>query len=291
MLRSRMFTTAFRFFAALAAAALAGAFIGAVGSNPEDGWVDRVVGPISVGWMGGVGNHLGYTVMLSLAVVAALLGGIHVAFRDADPEAEAEVVRTDSVPLTRAPTGTNFLPIVAAFGVAILIVGQITEVAVTLAGFGILAAVVAVWTLRAWAERATGDERTNSELYERFVEPLRVPLLSLIVVAVVAIALSRLFLAVTATGAVVLFTVIGSAFLFGAALLAARPAISKNAVTIALFIGALALVGAGIAAAVVGERDFEHHGEEDHGAETGGVTEDGLAPFVIELPAEAEGDG
>ena len=36
--------------------------------------------------------------------------GILIAFRDADPEAEAQVVRAESVPLTRAPAGNNYLP-------------------------------------------------------------------------------------------------------------------------------------------------------------------------------------
>jgi hypothetical protein len=286
-----MLTTAFRFFAALAVAGLIGALVSAVGSNPEDGWMDRVLGPLTVGWKGGVGDHLGYTVLLSMAVVAALLAAIHIAFRDADPESEAEVVHMDSVPLTRAPSGTNFLPLVAAFGVAVLMIGQITNKFVTVAGLALLAVVIGVWMLRAWAERATGDDQINHELYERFIEPFRVPVLSFVVVLGVAIALSRVLLAVSKTGAVVVFIVVGSLILLGASLIAARPAITKNAITITLFIGAIAVIGAGIAAAVVGERDIEHHGEvhdepmeqEEHGGDGGGSggQEGGLAPIHV----------
>jgi hypothetical protein len=295
MLRSRMFTPAFRFLAAMSAAGLVAAFISGVGSGDGQGFIDRVLGPISVGWKGGVGNHLAYTVLLSMGVVAAILAALHIALRDADPEAEAEVIQAESVPLTRAPTGTNFLPLVAAFAVALLMIGQITDEAVTIAGFGVLIAVTGVWMLRAWAERATGDDEVNRQLYASFVEPLRIPVLAVIIVGVIAIGLSRVLLAVSHTGAVVVFGVVASIFLFGAALIAARPAISRDTVTLVLFIAAIVVVGAGIAAAVVGEREFEHHEEEIHGGagagegSTEGSTEGGLGPIVVEPPSTTPG--
>jgi len=54
MLSSRMFTTAFRFFAGLAIFSLIAAF--AIGFTSESqSLMDRVLGPISLGWKGGVG--------------------------------------------------------------------------------------------------------------------------------------------------------------------------------------------------------------------------------------------
>ena len=238
MLRSRMFTTAFRFFGALSAAALVAAMVSAMGSDTEQGWMDRIVGPMTVGWKGGVGDHLAYTVLLGLAGVAGVLAVLHIAFRDADPEAEAQIAHTDSVPLTRAPTGTNFLPLMAAFGVAIVLIGLITNKFVVIAGLAVLVMVIGVWALRSWAERATGDDEVNSELYHRFIEPFRIPVLSIVGIGVVAIGLSRVLLAVSEVGAVVVFTVVGTFFLFGAILLAARPAVTKNVITIVLFVGA-----------------------------------------------------
>jgi hypothetical protein len=259
-LRSRMFTPALRFFSAFAVFGLVGAFTLAFTSGQS--LLNAVLGPISIGWKGGVGNHLTYTVLLSLGVVSAVLAMLHVAFRDADPDAEAQVVHTDSVPLTRAPSGTNFLPLMAAFSVAILVIGQITNKFVTLAGFGVLLAVIGVWVLRAWAERATGDDEVNREIYQRFVEPLRVPVLSALAIAVVVIGLSRVLLAVSEIASVAVFGVVGAVVLLGAALLAAKPQITKNAITILLFVGAILVIAAGIFAAVQGEREIEHHGEE-----------------------------
>jgi hypothetical protein len=288
MLRSRMFTTAFRFFAALSMAAIVGAVVSAMGSDTDQGLIDRVVGPLTVGWKGGVGDHLAYTTLLGVAVVAAALAVLHVAFRDADPEAEAQLVHTDAVPLTRAPSGTNFLPLVAAFGVGVVLIGLITNKFVVIAGLTLLVIVVGVWALRAWAERATGDDEVNTQLYERFIEPFRIPVLSILCIAVLALGLSRVLLAVSEIGAVVVFIAVGSAFLLGAILLAARPAVTKNVLTIVLFVGAIVIIAAGTIAAVHGQREFEHH-EEQEGVTPGGG-EGSLGPIgpnavVIDLPS------
>lgn len=288
--RSRVFTPAFKLFAALAGFGVVAAFVSAVATE-DQGIVDMILGPVSLGWKGGVGNQTGYTILVSLAVVAGALAGILIAFRDADPEAEAEVALTETVPLTRAPSGTNFLPILGALSVLVIVLSQVAARWVLYAGLGLLLITVVTWTLRAWAERATGDDEVNREIYSRFIEPLRVPVVSAIVIAVVVVALSRVLLAVPKTGAVAVFAVIGTVVLFGMAFLAARPQISKNATTIALFIGAIAVVLAGIVAAVVGEREIEEHGDEHGGEGAESVeseTEAGLAPpseHVIEVPA------
>jgi hypothetical protein len=287
LFRSRMFTPAFRLFAALAVFGLVGAFVSSLATDDQS-LMNALVGPISLGWKGGVGNQTGYAVLVGLAAVSGFLAGVHVALRDADPEAEAEVVRTDSVPLTRAPSGVNFLPLVAAFGVGVLIISQLTSFWVALAGFGILAAVTFTWMLRAWAERATGDDEVNRRIYARFIEPLRVPVVAAVIIAFVVLSISRVLLAVSKTGAVAVFGVIGAVILLGMALIAARPQISKNALTILLFVGAVIVIGAGITAAVIGQRDIEKHGGEGHGgagAHSGGPEEGGIGPIVVEPPA------
>jgi energy-converting hydrogenase Eha subunit E len=150
-----------------------------------------------------------------------------------------------------------------ALAVGVILLGLITNKYVTIGGMILLLAVVGTWTLRAWAERATGDDEVNRDLYLRFIEPFRLPILSVLCIGVVALGLSRVFLAVSETGAVVVFIAVGTLFLFGAILLAARPAVTKNVVTIVLFVGALAVIAAGTVAAVQGERDFHHEQQEE----------------------------
>ena len=266
MLQSRMFTTAFRFFAGMAIFALLAAFVLGVTSQ-SGGLMDRVIGPLTLGWKGGIGNHFGYTFFVSLFAVAAGLAGVLVAFRDADPEAEAQVVHTESVPLTRAPSGSNYLPSLAAFSAILMMIGMGTRSSgLTLGALAVIIATAFIWTLRTWAERATGDDTVNAELYHRFVDPLRTPVVAIVSIAVVAIGLSRVLLAVSKTGSVIVFGVAALLFFGVATLLALRPKSGRSVATVLVVIGAIAVIAAGIAGAVAGEREIEHHDPAHEGA-------------------------
>ena len=57
-----------------------------------NGAIDAIVGPLTLGYKGGVGDHLGYAVLLGFSVNMAGLGVASLAFRDADAEALAQKV-------------------------------------------------------------------------------------------------------------------------------------------------------------------------------------------------------
>ena len=57
------------------------------------------VGPLSLGWKGGVGDHIGYGVLVALAAVSLTVSLVLVSFRDADAAAHAD----RSGPLTSPP--------------------------------------------------------------------------------------------------------------------------------------------------------------------------------------------
>src|SRR6185503_13278008 len=103
MLRSRAIPVSFRFYIGFAVAALVGAVTAALGSNDGDPIIDRVLGPLTFGWKGAIGDHLTYTVLVGVAVVAIFVGVVITAFREADASAVAQVVDLDAAPLTRAP--------------------------------------------------------------------------------------------------------------------------------------------------------------------------------------------
>ncbi|MCU0312023.1 MAG: hypothetical protein MUE36_13900 [Acidimicrobiales bacterium] len=282
MLRSRAFTPAFRFFAGLSVLALVSAFVAGFTSEAQDP-IDRVLGPLSMGWKGGVGNHVAYVAFLSLFAVSAALAGILVAFRDADPEAEAEVVRTDSVPLTRAPAGMNYLPAFAAVGLAVVLIGMATaSTGLALAGVAFLVIIGFTWTLRTWAERATGDDATNAELYHRIIDPLRVPVVAIIAVGVVVIGVSRVLLAVSKTGSVVVFSLIAITIFSITVLLAFVPRSGRYVLTGLVVLGAVLVIAGGIIGAVAGEREFEKHGSEPTEEPAAGESvESSMAPIVV----------
>lgn len=263
MFRSRAITVSFRFYGALAGAALVGAIVAALASNDSDALINRVTGPISVGWKGSVGDHLAYTVLLGLAIVAAFLAILLTAFRDADASAEAHAARLDVVPLTRAPAGANYWPIVSAFAVATILIGlAISSKGLAWAGAALLAISVITWTIRAWAERATGDDLTNLELYHQLMEPLRLPLLAILLVGIMVIGFSRVLLTLpNKNSSAVVFGLLAVTVLIGAIAIALKPRISKSALTLVLFVLGLAVIAGGIVGAARGSREIEHHPE------------------------------
>jgi len=269
MLRSRAIPVSFRFYVGFAVAALLGAITAALGSNDDAPVINRVLGPITVGWKGAIGDHLAYSVLLGVAVVAGFVGILLTAFRDADASAVAEVVHSESAPLTRAPLGANYWPIVSVFAIATLLIGlSISSQNLAIAGGIALGASALMWTLRAWAERATGDERSNVELYQQLVEPIRLPALSIIIIGVVAIGFSRVLLALPNTkSSAAVFGVVALVFLLGAIGVALKPRISKSIVILLMFGLGLAIVVGGIVGAALGHREFHKHEIEPTGQE------------------------
>ena len=87
--------------------------------------VDSVIGPISFGWKGWIGEHVGYTVLMVFSGVMLVLGGFTMAFRDGDAEALAELDGVDvaDVPEPTRPWGVSFWPLLCALGAGVVVVG------------------------------------------------------------------------------------------------------------------------------------------------------------------------
>jgi hypothetical protein len=269
MLRSRAIPVSFRFYIGFAVAALVGAIVAALGTNDGDPIIDRVIGPLSIGWKGGIGDHLAYSVLLGVAVAAAFVGIVLTAFREADASAVAQVVDLEAAPLTRAPIGANYWPIVSVFALAVVLIGlSISSQNLAIAGGIALAAAILMWTLRAWAERATGNERANVQLYQQLVEPIRLPVLSIILIGIVAIGFSRVLLALPNTkSSAAVFGVVALVFLLGAIGVALKPRISRSIIVLLVFGLGLAIVVGGIVGAALGHREFHKHEIEPAGQE------------------------
>jgi hypothetical protein len=258
-----MITTGSKFFYALAGVLLLAAFV--YGYSTGGGGV----GPVSFGYKGGVGDHLGYGILLTAAVAAAFTGFCTTAFRDADPETSTEVLGTDGLPPAPAP-GASYWPVVGAFGVALVIVGIVLNNVFFVAGLIALGAVAVEWTMQAWSERATGDPAVNREIRNRIMLPIEVPVAGALIIAVVVVGYSRMFLAVSKLGAVWAALAI-AAIVFGlGALLSSRPRIRTDLVAGLVALAAVVTIGFGVFGAVAGEREFHDLGEEGHESEGAG---------------------
>ena len=255
-----MFTTGFKFFFGLALALVSGAVVYGYSTGGNH------LGPLSMGWKGGIGEHLGYVLLLSLAFVAAAVALFMVYFRDADPAAQAHYLGVERVSAHSLVTA-SFWPVVGAFGVGAMAIGLVLHTAVFISGL-ILCVVVAVeWLMDAWADRATGDPQANRELRNRVMAPIEIPVLGAAIVAVGVLATSRILLATSKLGSVVVAGVVSVVILGLAILFVSKPRVNKNIVSATVLVVAVAVLLGGIVATITGERDFKHHEVHEHPTE------------------------
>jgi hypothetical protein len=253
-----MIPTGLKLYIGIAMTAVTAALIGGYTSGGD------VVGPLSAGYKGGVGDQVSYTVLVGVAFVAIIVGSLLTIFRDADAEAVAESMGTSVVPVGQRPVAASIWPIVAGLGVAFVSVGMAVNATVTGVGIVILTIVAFEWTMTAWADRATGDTTTNLALRNQVMGPFEVPLLGLLGGGMFVIAASRVFLRFPGTGAVVFGAVIAIAVLCVGALLAQRPNISKNVGTaLVAVIAILVLAGGVFSAATTEHHEIDEHSDEE----------------------------
>lgn len=257
-----MFTTGSKWFfgLGLVSLVLAAAYGWSTGGNE--------LGPVTAGYWGGVGDHFGYTLLVSIGAAGVLLGSISVAIRDAAPSAVAEVAGTDVAPTVSPPAHAAYWPILGAFGAALVVLGLVISNVMFVIGWFVLLGVAVEWIVLAWSDGATGDAATNRLVRNRLMGPFEVPLVGFLVVGGTVLAFSRLLLTSSALGAVWVATILGGVILAIGAVFAARPRLSPNIVVGALLVCALGVVVMGVASAARGERIIEHH-EADHGGDGG----------------------
>ncbi len=258
-----MIPTGFKLYAGIAFAALTAAVIGGYSSG------GTVVGPISAGWKGGIGDWVSYVVLVGVAFVSIIVGGLLTTFRDADAQAVAASMGRAQAPVGQRPVAGSVWPIVAGLGAAFLMVGIAVNAAITGVGLVIVSIVAFEWTMTAWADRATGDAETNENLRNQLMGPFEVPLLGLMVAAIVAIAVSRILLASSELGAVVVGGVVAVIILGIGVFAALGPKVSKNVITGLVSITMLAILVGGVWGAVQGTRVIEEHHEDEAGLEEG----------------------
>lgn len=130
---------------------------------------------------------------------------------------------------------------------------------------------------------------SDDHLRSRIGVPLLMLLALLGGIGVLLFSLSRILLAISPTGAVVIALAVAGFVLLVASTLGQNPAVSGRALGVALAIGLLGVGGAGVAALQAGPREIEPHGAE---AEAGSAQaqedgDDGGGDGGEEIPEEA----
>ncbi len=248
--------------------------------------VNSILGPISFGWKGWVGDQVGYSVLMAFAGVMVVLGGFTSVFRDGSPEALAELqgatVEPGEITGTRVdlrvvtPQGLSMWPIFTAFSAGAAIVGL--AVSTLLFGIGCVGLLIAgvEWTVKAWSERATGDPVQNKAIRDHLMHPLEIPIGAVLGIALVIFCMSRILLAVPKVGAVFFIIIFATTVFVVAILLASRPELKRSVLVGALLVFGLLVIAGGIVGGVAGQREGEEHGDEESL---------GTSSFVVDLPA------
>lgn len=239
------------------------------------------LGPLTVGYKGAVGDHLGYGILLSGAVVAVVLGVVTTVTRDADAAAVAQVAGTADVPAVR-PTGTSYWPPIAAFGVALVVVGLVAEPLLFVFGLVVLGIALVEWAVQTWADGATGDPETNRRIRNRLMNPIEFPAAGALALVVVALSFSRVFLSLSSEAAVWVALALAVVVVGGGFLVASRPKVSANVVVGLLIAAALVVIGLGVAGGIAGTREFHEH-EEQGGHEAEGALAAAATPVTVEV--------
>lgn len=243
----------------------------------------------------GQGGVLG-TVGLATATVGLIgLASINAMLRDSNVFADDEAPVESSSAAQFAPAASVW-PLGFALGAVIVAVGLITYQPIVVIGLVVLVATGAEWSVQAWSERASGNVEHNSAVRSRLSNPLEYPVGGAIAIGVVVFAFSRVMLWLSKTNTVVAFAVLAAVVLAVAFAISYRPNLGIGTLGGVVAVGAVAVVAAGAAAGLDGERDiheFEttsiwqdealHHPEEyAHGAEEG----EHPAELICESPEE-----
>jgi len=288
-----MVTTGSKFFYGLAGVGLLAAVVygiitngvdhgGVVSVLTGDGAVDAVIGPLTLGYKGGVGDHLGYAVLLGFSASCFGLGLATSFFRDSDAEALAELEASGEVPVVVAPQHISFWPIVMAFGAALMMIGLAASPTVFVVGILVTAIAGLEWTVQGWAEMATGDPELNVALRARLMRPIEVPVGAIIGILVALLCISRIFLATAGFGAMMVGTALAAVIFIGAVILSSQPQIKRTALVAAAIAFAVAVLAVGIGGAIAGPSEHEKH-EPKPAAEQSqsGAPADSVVPATV----------
>jgi len=267
-----MFKTGSKFLYGVAAFGFVAAiaFAIATGGNKIDG-VDTILGPLSLGYKGGIGDHIGFSILVALTVVAFALAVLIASIRDGDAEAAAQVAGLETVPDVPAPATVNYWPIVAAFSVAAVVLGLAIGSTIFVIGMVGLTVATVEWAISAWSERITGDPAVNTSIRNRMMHPIEIPVASVLGIGLFVLAISRILLALPKNGSYLVFGLV-PAVIFGVGILiVTKPKLSRSVIAGLLLFGGFAVLAGGVGAAIAGEREHEGGGEhKEEGGEHGG---------------------
>ena len=222
--------------------------------------------PLSLG-PGGGGDHFGGTLLVT-TVIAALAFAVVASLRSvADSDVEPPTPSDAPPPSMRPVTdpgpnaGASALPLLVAVGLAFVGVAAATGAPAFYLAVALLLVASAGWLSQAFTEHPLVTARMADRVSRRTTSPFTYPILAVLLGAVVAISISRVYLTITETAAIVVSGMVATVLFVGCLVLASGRNVSRRLTAGLAGLALVSVVGAGAASAARGERVIEHHGE------------------------------
>lgn len=222
--------------------------------------------PLSLG-PGGGGDHFGGT-LLVVAVAAALCYAVVTSFRavtddDVEPPLPADAPPPSLRPVSeQAPAvGASSFPLLGAVGLVLVGVAAAGGSLALYFGAAVLAVAGAFWLGQAFKEHPLATARVGDRFSRRTTSPFTYPVLAVLLGAVVAISVSRLYLTITEKAAIVVSGLVATVLFVGCLVLASSKNVGRRVTSGLAGLALVSVIGAGAAGAARGERTIEHHAE------------------------------
>jgi hypothetical protein len=223
------------------------------------GATDALLGPLTFGYKGGVGDHLGYAVLMGFALTCLAMGVATTVFRDADARSVAEIEGVESLPVVNTRPAISYWPLVASFGVGLVVIGLATQPVTFVIGLIVVIISAIEWALTAWADEISGNLEANARYRSQLLGPIEIPVAVVLGILVVVFSFSRLLLAVSKSGSVIVAGVLAASIFGIALLLSIRPNIRRGLIAAILLVAAIITITAGIVGGALGQRKVEEH--------------------------------
>lgn len=203
-------------------------------------------------------DALGTTTLVFLAMAAfALAVAVLLATPDTPPFVAPDTPLAEQTPVGGRPSPPSLYPFGAAVGIGLLALGAATNGTVQVASLVVLVLVGAAWLIQHWTEDPAYNSAFGGRIRDRFVLPVGLPLGVAALVAIIAISLSRVFLALPETATRGVALAVAVVVLVSAFVIAASSKMAKTALALLTSFALVAVVAAGIVGVSHGERKFE----------------------------------
>lgn len=221
----------------------------------------------AVGYGFDVDERAGVALFVFVAIAAAA-AGVALAgstVPDGAPEvpADAPPPQREATSVAPADPGTGWT-LAAAVAVTLLAAGAAVSWPLVVGGVIVLVLATGGWLAAVWRLHPTWTPRVRSRVSMRLLVPVGLPLATVALALLIAASVSRIFLAVSKNGAVLASLLVALAIFGACTWVASRPRLASSALIALGALAATSMIGAGIAGAVAGEREFHH--EEHHEA-------------------------